>query len=227
MEFRRCAGLRACQRRRRCSRLRSRGAASASQKDVIALLQRAGGVPVGAEAAEMCRVEGGRPLFRVDMNEDTIPLEAGIEDRAISLTKGCYVGQEVIIRVLHRGHGRVVRKLVGIVLEPGAAVPSAGDKIRPRATRSARSPARSIRQPLDGQLGSATCIVISRNQARQSRGDTNRNSRNAAVCSHVDRGWPSSTEVNAAGGFLVQLIVIYRRQPSHGPGCFGDSVRPL
>ena len=50
----------------------------------------------------------------VDMTDDTIPLEAGIEDRAISLTKGCYVGQEIIIRVLHRGHGRVARRLVGL-----------------------------------------------------------------------------------------------------------------
>src|SRR4029453_10990900 len=53
-------------------------------------------------------------------------LEAGIEDRAISFTKGCYVGQEVIIRVLHRGHGRVVRRLVGLRL---AAMPSRGAKI--------------------------------------------------------------------------------------------------
>ena len=50
------------------------------------------------------------------MNTDTIPLEAGIEDRAISFTKGCYVGQEVIIRVMHRGHGRVARRLVSIVV---------------------------------------------------------------------------------------------------------------
>ena len=53
------------------------------------------------------------------MDEETIPLEAGIESRAISLTKGCYVGQEVIIRVLHRGHGRVARKLVGLALDGG------------------------------------------------------------------------------------------------------------
>ena len=46
------------------------------------------------------------------MNEDTIPLEAGIEDRAISFTKGCYVGQEVIVRVTHRGGGRVAKRLV-------------------------------------------------------------------------------------------------------------------
>ena len=80
-------------------------------------------------------IEGGRPLFRRDMNEDTIPLEAGIEDRAISLTKGCYVGQEIIIRVLHRGHGRVARKLVGSTLDPGRR--RAGAR-RTRSVRAAR-----------------------------------------------------------------------------------------
>ena len=64
------------------------------------------------------------------MDDDTIPLEAGIEDRAISLTKGCYVGQEIIIRVLHRGQGRVARRLVGLALEPSAIVPAKGDRIR-------------------------------------------------------------------------------------------------
>lgn len=80
------------------------------------------------------RIEAGRPLFGVDMTDDTIPLEAGIEDRAISLTKGCYVGQEVIIRVLHRGHGRVARKLVRLVEAP-ATLPSGAD-----ATASPISP---------------------------------------------------------------------------------------
>ena len=65
-------------------------------------------------ALHAARIEAGRPLFGVDMTEETIPLEAGIQDRAISLTKGCYVGQEVIIRVLHRGHGRVAKRLVGL-----------------------------------------------------------------------------------------------------------------
>ncbi len=63
---------------------------------------------------------GSKPGIRslaLDMTEDTIPLEAGIESRAISFTKGCYVGQEVIIRVLHRGHGRVAKKLVFIRID--------------------------------------------------------------------------------------------------------------
>ena len=67
-----------------------------------------------AATAEAIRIEAGVPLFHRDMDEETIPLEAGIESRAISFSKGCYVGQEVIIRVLHRGHGRVARKLVGL-----------------------------------------------------------------------------------------------------------------
>jgi folate-binding protein YgfZ len=80
------------------------------------------------ETAEVLRIEAGRPRFEADMDTDTIPLEAGIEDRAISFTKGCYVGQEVIIRVMHRGHGRVARRLVGLQLS-GSAVPARGDAI--------------------------------------------------------------------------------------------------
>jgi tRNA-modifying protein YgfZ len=67
---------------------------------------------VDLETYEVVRIEDGVPKFLVDMNEDTIPLEAGIEDRAISFTKGCYVGQEVIVRVTHRGGGRVAKRLV-------------------------------------------------------------------------------------------------------------------
>jgi folate-binding protein YgfZ len=56
------------------------------------------------------------------MDQDTIPLEAGIEDRAISFTKGCYVGQEIIVRVTHRGGGRVAKKLVRWTGDPSASV---------------------------------------------------------------------------------------------------------
>jgi folate-binding protein YgfZ len=97
---------------------------------VAQALREAGAVDVDPAVAEICRIEGGRPIFGKDMAEDTIPLEAGIEDRAISLTKGCYVGQEIIIRVLHRGHGRVARRLVGLTLDPGVAVPAPGSAIR-------------------------------------------------------------------------------------------------
>jgi folate-binding protein YgfZ len=79
---------------------------------------------------ETIRVEGGVPKFHRDMDEETIPLEAGLESNAISMTKGCYVGQEVIVRVLHRGHGRVVRKLVGLTFDAGARVPEPGGVVR-------------------------------------------------------------------------------------------------
>ena len=78
-------------------------------------IRAAGAKDVTAEAVEVTRVEAGRPEFGPDMDEHTIPLEAGIETRAISFTKGCYVGQEVIIRVLHRGQGRVAKRLVGLL----------------------------------------------------------------------------------------------------------------
>jgi folate-binding protein YgfZ len=92
-------------------------------------LAAAGVVELDAQTAEVLRVEAGVPEFHHDMDEETIPLEAGIESRAISQTKGCYVGQEVIIRVLHRGHGRVARKLVGLTLD-GRAVPDRGSIVK-------------------------------------------------------------------------------------------------
>lgn len=98
--------------------------------EIADALRAAGAAVVDDEVAETCRIEAGRPRFGIDMDEDTIPLEAGIEDRAISLTKGCYVGQEIIIRVLHRGHGRVARRLVGLAFDADATVPQRGETIR-------------------------------------------------------------------------------------------------
>jgi len=82
--------------------------------DLWQALHKAGGHPVGYEAWNVRRVEAGIPLFGVDMNESTLPLEAGLGDRAISLTKGCYTGQEVIHRIVSRGHTN--RSLVGLRL---------------------------------------------------------------------------------------------------------------
>jgi folate-binding protein YgfZ len=101
----------------------------AGHGDVMrAKLVEAGAVAASEETGETLRIEAARPRFGIDMSTDTIPLEAGIEDRAISFTKGCYVGQEVIIRVMHRGHGRVARRLVSIVVTNGR-VPARGSKI--------------------------------------------------------------------------------------------------
>ena len=81
------------------------------------------GLPeVSTDTFEVIRIERGVPRFLADMDEDTIPLEAGIEGRAISFSKGCYVGQEVIVRVTVRGGGRVAKKLVRWVADPSADI---------------------------------------------------------------------------------------------------------
>lgn len=117
------------------------------QLDVLRRELKAAGVAeADPETAEAIRIEAGVPKFNHDMDEETIPLEAGIESRAISFSKGCYVGQEVIIRVLHRGHGRVARKLAGLVLD-GESVPPASTPVTAAAREigevrsSAMSPA--------------------------------------------------------------------------------------
>ncbi len=110
--------------------------------------RHAGAADISAEAWDTLRIEAGRPLFGVDMTTDTIPLEAGIEDRAISFTKGCYVGQEIIIRVMHRGHGRVARKLVGLTAHGTAA----GDPCSGRKIKSASG---------DREIGQVTSVAYS------------------------------------------------------------------
>jgi tRNA-modifying protein YgfZ len=119
----------------------------AAQREALdAALRGAGVVAVDAATAEVLRIEAGVPKFHQDMDEETIPLEAGIESRAISMTKGCYVGQEVIVRVLHRGHGRVARRLVGLTIDGEAAPPprvsvEGGGREIGQVTSSALSPA--------------------------------------------------------------------------------------
>jgi folate-binding protein YgfZ len=97
--------------------------------ELAAALAAAGAVSAGSADWEVLRIEAGRPAFGIDMDGDTIVLEAGIEDRAISFTKGCYPGQEVVIRVLHRGQGRIPRRIVGLRIA-GDAVPNRGDLVR-------------------------------------------------------------------------------------------------
>lgn len=81
-----------------------------------ALWQRAltaGATPAGLLAWEIARIEAGRPEWGLDIDESTIPQEANFDElHAISYTKGCYVGQEVVARVHFRGH--VNRHLRGI-----------------------------------------------------------------------------------------------------------------
>jgi folate-binding protein YgfZ len=67
-----------------------------------ALLAR-GAQAVSEQAAECVRIERGRPRYGVDIDESTIPQEGGLNERAVSFTKGCYVGQETVARLYYKG----------------------------------------------------------------------------------------------------------------------------
>ena len=60
-------------------------------------------MPVSEEAAECLRIEHGRPRYGVDLDDSVIPQEAGLNERAVSFTKGCYVGQETVARLHYKG----------------------------------------------------------------------------------------------------------------------------
>jgi folate-binding protein YgfZ len=76
---------------------------SADTEALRAALLAAGAVEVDETAAEVVRVESGRPRYGIDMDDSVIPQEAGLNERAVSFTKGCYVGQETVARLFYRG----------------------------------------------------------------------------------------------------------------------------
>ena len=105
-------------------------------------LLAAGAVAVTEAAAELVRVESGRPRYGVDLDDNVIPQEAGLNDRAVSFSKGCYVGQETVARLFYRGKPN--RHLRGLKLsaevEPGTPL-LLGEKEVGRVTSVAVSPA--------------------------------------------------------------------------------------
>jgi folate-binding protein YgfZ len=105
--------------------------------------------PVSDEAAECLRIEAGRPRFGVDFDSDTIPEEAGLNERAVSFTKGCYVGQETVARLHYKGKPN--RHLRGLALsEP---VPSGSElRLGDRAVGTVGSVTTS---PVHGPIGLA------------------------------------------------------------------------
>jgi folate-binding protein YgfZ len=95
---------------------------------LIAAAKQIGGRAAGWTAFETARIEAGIPRFGADMDETNIPLECGIESRAIVYNKGCYIGQEVINRIHSVGH--VNRELHGLRLANDLpALPARGDKL--------------------------------------------------------------------------------------------------
>lgn len=85
-----------------------------------------GPVTISPEMLEVLRIEAAIPRWGVDMDENTIPNEAGLEARAVNYDKGCYIGQETIARIKTYGH--VNRYLVQLRLA-GGPVPDCGTKI--------------------------------------------------------------------------------------------------
>jgi folate-binding protein YgfZ len=111
--------------------------------DLWDALQSAGARPVGSEALEMLRIEAGLPRYGVDMDETNVVTEAAL-DEAVSYTKGCYLGQEIIARIKYRGH--VAKKLSGVIFDravkvaAGAVIKSRDDKEVGRITSVIDSP---------------------------------------------------------------------------------------
>lgn len=119
-------------------------AVSATQVDLVwRTLQDAGATPVGMVALNSLRLEAGIPWFGMDFDEGNFPQEAGIESKTVSFTKGCYIGQEFVIRIAHRGH--VNRRICGLMIE-GESLPHPGDRVLRedkevgQITSAARSP---------------------------------------------------------------------------------------
>jgi len=94
-------------------------------ESVIAKLRAAGASDIGATTFETLRIEAGLPRYGIDMDETNVVTETNLDD-AVSFTKGCYIGQEIIARIKYRGH--VAKKLTGVILEHDRAVEK-GEKI--------------------------------------------------------------------------------------------------
>ncbi|MSU64276.1 MAG: aminomethyl transferase family protein [Pedosphaera sp.] len=94
----------------------------------IAAVRQAGGAICGWRALEAARLEAGIPRYGADMDETNLPPEAGIDPSAVSYTKGCYIGQEVIARI--RTYGQVAKALRGLRLADNLSpLPVKGDKL--------------------------------------------------------------------------------------------------
>jgi aminomethyltransferase len=112
-------------------------------------LLAAGATPVGAEALETHRILSGVPLYGVDIRERELPQETE-QARALSFTKGCYIGQEIVERI--RARGNVHRMFTGFTVENGAAV-AAGAKIVTRDVAAADKAAG------DKEVGEVTSVA--------------------------------------------------------------------
>jgi len=136
----------------------------------------AGIVACGPEAVEACRIVVGIPAMGTELTGKTIAAEAGLVERTVSFTKGCYTGQELVARIDSRG-GHVPRRLRGLTLPAGSAVPAPGTAVevdgreRGAVTSAAVHPdgrvvalgfiARDVEPPADGTCGGAAVTIAS------------------------------------------------------------------
>jgi folate-binding protein YgfZ len=118
----------------------------ASRKaELLQALETAGAQPISDDTLEILRVEAGIARFGVDVDETNVVPETNLDD-AVSYTKGCYVGQEIIVRIKHRGHP--AKKLTGLrfetdaQVESGAVINSIEDQEIGRVTSAVISPRR-------------------------------------------------------------------------------------
>jgi tRNA-modifying protein YgfZ len=153
------------------------GASAAAGADSLAVPNADYGVPavevidesppahareVGEEELERLRIEAGTPRFGREIDDRVLPAEAGLVERAVSLTKGCYPGQEPIARLHYRGHANRALRVVELDVEtppPRDAELRYGGKVVGRVTSAARANGRVValayvrkEVPADGEL---------------------------------------------------------------------------
>ena len=133
--------------------------AGATEKLTGELLGR-GAATVSLDAAECLRVERGRPRYGIDLDSSTIPQEAGLNERAVSFTKGCYVGQETVARLHYKGKPN--RHLRGLRLSAPA---DSGEELR-LAERSVGRLGSSVVSP---KLGPIALALVRREAAPGAR----------------------------------------------------------
>jgi folate-binding protein YgfZ len=115
-------------------------------------LASAGAPDADADVWTTLRIEAGRPEFGVDMDDGTLPVEAAIHERAIDYTKGCYTGQEVIVRIRDRGHvNRTLRLLHLGDVEPPPAGTELFEVEAPVDARPAGVVTSAVRSPKYGE----------------------------------------------------------------------------
>jgi len=122
---------------------------AADTDELAQTLRKRGAMPVSEQAAEIVRVERGCPRYGVDLDDSVIPQEAGLNERAVSFTKGCYVGQETVARLHYKGKPN--RHLRGLRLSEPAP---AGAELR-LGERAVGHLSSSVISPTYGPIGLA------------------------------------------------------------------------